>query len=136
MQCKTDPVGAVTKLLLNIRTYLNRNNYSDVVQYSEMCKILINKLIQKLEPAELRVRLTDGHPYWSGPDKSNMSLLMKRICILSMEVRSGEVDSSNLKRKATAGPSHFYNSSKTSDRKSNKDQSHKKPDARIPIFVR
>lgn len=98
-QCKQDPSGAAMEFVLNIITALDKNNASEVVQESEKSKSLINRLIHKLEPAELVVRLNDERAYWSSSDKSNLQFFMKRISALAVEVHNGEMARAKVKKK-------------------------------------
>lgn len=68
-QCTEDPLGDPLEFLINVITSLDKNNASEIVQDSEKFKCLIRRLIAKLEPAELKVRVSDERAYWSGPQK-------------------------------------------------------------------
>lgn len=56
-QCPEDPGGAVTEFVVIVVMQLDRNNASKVVRDHGICEAIIPKLISRVEPAELRVRL-------------------------------------------------------------------------------
>ena len=103
--CKADPAGAVKSFVIGTIQALDENNASDVVQDPEKCKNLIAKLILKLEPEELRLRLQGKRHYWSSNDKGNLQLLTKTVSLLAVEVHNGKVARAKIKRRSNPGSS-------------------------------
>eukprot|EP00171_Calliarthron_tuberculosum_P002633 IDg2633t1 len=64
IQCKEDPAGAALSFVLDAVKALDRNNASEVVTDKERCKSLIVKLMNKLEPPELKERIKDARDCW------------------------------------------------------------------------
>ena len=80
-QCAEDPAGAALTFVINIIKALDKHNASEVVSDDERRKGLISKLIHKLEPHELRIRIRDAHECWSKEEKCNLSFFSrKNLC--------------------------------------------------------
>ena len=59
--CRADPEGAALTFVLDVISALDRHNAAEVVKNGEICKNLIERLVKKLEPPELRERVKDAH---------------------------------------------------------------------------
>lgn len=59
-----DPSGSQLTLIVYIVKAFDRHNNSAVAKDKEICISLINKLVRKLEPAELRERTLDAKDCW------------------------------------------------------------------------
>ena len=109
--CRADPSGAIISYEIGIVRARDENNASDTVHDSEKCKSLLKKLIQRLEPEELRVRVSDQRTYWSGSEKCDLQFIMKRVCALAVEVHNGEIARAKI-RKRSGAPSSVAKPSK------------------------
>lgn len=70
---KQDPGGAVLSFIGKVVSALDKNNASEVIQDKDTCKSLIWKLMNKLEPPELKERIRDARDCWTGDQKSSLS---------------------------------------------------------------
>ena len=70
---KQDPSGAALRFIVKIVTALDRNNASEVIDDMVTAKSLNWKLVQKLEPPELRERIRAASDCWTGEQKSSLS---------------------------------------------------------------
>eukprot|EP00171_Calliarthron_tuberculosum_P023074 IDg23074t1 len=98
---KEDPQGAALTFVLDVVKALERNNASDVFKDKERCKGLINKLVFKLEPAELKESIKDARECWSSDEKSSISFFQERVSALAIDVAQGELARAILKRIAS-----------------------------------
>lgn len=99
-QCKEDPAGACLKFVLDVVAALDRNNASEVIKDKEMCKSLISKLIEKLEPPELRERIRDARECWTSDQKSDLGVFQSRASTVAVDVSQGELARARLKRRS------------------------------------
>ena len=68
-----DPSGAALTFIVEVVKSLDKNNASEVLKDKETCKSLINKLVRKLEPAELRERIFGARDCGTSTQRSNIS---------------------------------------------------------------
>lgn len=98
-QCKEDPAGAALTFVLDIVKSLEVNNASEVIQDKDRTKGLIVKLVNKLEPPELKERIKDALECWSNEEKASLSFFQERIATTAVDVAQGEIARARLKRK-------------------------------------
>lgn len=98
-QCKEDPSGAALSFVLDVVKALDRNNASEVITDKERCKSLVQKLVNKLEPPELRERIKDARECWTNEEKSSLSFFQERVAAVAVDVVQGELARERLKRK-------------------------------------
>lgn len=99
-ECPTDPVGAVTTLVLKLVSALDRSRVSEIVQNAEKCKSLVLNLAQKQEPAELNEstrRSRYGLRRTRAAYRSSRNAL---VSYLSEKINNGNIARSKLKRRA------------------------------------
>lgn len=102
-QCREDPGGAVMEYVVNVITALDKANASDAVSDGEKTKNIIHKMIAKLQPPELRVRMSDEKAYWSSAEKSSVQHFMQRASTLAVDVNNGEIARAKLTKKDNQG---------------------------------
>lgn len=86
-----DPAAAPRSFVLNVITALDKHSASEVVKYSEQSQELIKKLIQKLQPPELRQRMLHKMEMWRKTDNSSLKIFADNACDLAKDVHEGEV---------------------------------------------
>ena len=95
---RKDPAGGVLSFIINVVSALDKNNASEIIQDKETCKSLIQKLVTKLEPAELRERVKDAKDCWTVEQKSNLNFFKERVSSLAVDVNQGEIVRARLHR--------------------------------------
>lgn len=88
---KNDPSGAALAFIVNVVSALDRYNASEIVGDREACKGLIQKMIEKLEPVELRERIRESRECWSAENKSNIAYFQSKVRAIAVEVNQGEL---------------------------------------------
>lgn len=71
---------------MNIMSASDDNNASEIVNDTEIGKLLINKLISKIQPAELQERVRILAECWIAEEKSSISYFRKIVSELAVTV--------------------------------------------------
>jgi len=85
---RKDPSGAALAFVVNVVTALDKNNASEVVKDTDTCKSLIAKMIEKLEPPELRQRIVQSRDYWNSEQRASLQYFQSRVSAAAVEVLS------------------------------------------------
>ena len=88
---KNDPSGAALSFTVNVVAPLDRYNASEVVRDKEASKGLVTKMIQKLEPLELRERIRESRECWSAERKADISFFQSKVRAIAVQVSQGEL---------------------------------------------
>lgn len=68
-QERRDPSGAALRFVVDVVSALDQNNASEVLDDKDVCKSLIGKLVNKLEPPELRERIRAARECWTADQR-------------------------------------------------------------------
>lgn len=98
-QCQKYPAGAVLTFVLDTIQELYKNNASEVVKDGESCKGLINKLVDSLEPSDLRELVKDSRKCWIKDPTGDLDFSRKKASNLAVDVAEEEVARNRLSRK-------------------------------------
>ena len=96
---KKDQSGGVLRFFVKVIAALDKKNASSMVQDKDTCKSLITKIIEKLEPAELRERLYEDPESWTFDQRSDMHFVLKRMRGMAEDVAQGENAREPIKRR-------------------------------------
>ena len=88
---KKDPSGAALDFVVNIVSALDRNNASEIVKDKESCKGLITRIINKIEPPELKERMKEAKEYRTSEEKSDISYFQQCLSTNAVQVNKGEL---------------------------------------------
>lgn len=86
-----DPQGAVSDYILSIVAALDQHNAYSILKEPKACENLINQLIPKLSPPELRMRIKNERAYWSSSERSSISHFDDRASALAVDTHNGEI---------------------------------------------
>ena len=94
-----DPGGSATDFIVDIVSALDRNNASEIVKDKESCKGLISRMINKLEPAELKERMREAKEIWSSAQKSDINFFEECLRKNAVQVNKGELVRARMNRR-------------------------------------
>lgn len=94
-----DPSGSAADFVVDIVSALDRNNASEIVKDKDSCKGLISRMINKLEPAELKTRMKEARQIWSGAQKSDIIFFEECLCKNAVQVNKGEVTRARMNKR-------------------------------------
>ena len=98
-QCPEDPSGAALTFVVNIVKALEKHNASSVTADKELCKGLIIRMTEKLEPPELYERIKIAQECWTTEQKSSLTFFEQRIASTAGDVAEGEIARDRLRQK-------------------------------------
>lgn len=81
----------MTDFVLQVVTALDKNNASEIIKEPKACENLISQLIDKLQPAELKMRIKNEQNYWTSQQRSNLSHFEERASSLAVDTHNGQV---------------------------------------------
>lgn len=89
----------MTRFIYQVIQELDRNNASSIVQDPSTCKNLMNKLVDKLPPPELKERVSYSRECRTNAEKSDLRFFHEQVGSLAADVVQGEAARARLGRK-------------------------------------
>lgn len=114
-----NPFGAVLRYRRDVVATLDINNASSVVKDKDMCKSLIEKILGKLEPLELRERIGDFQASQTTEQKADLSHYQATASALALDNSCAEIARARLKHRTSRSGLRFMKNSETMSRTRN-----------------
>lgn len=79
------------RFVLSVIKALVNSYASEIFKDNLQCKLIANKLVDKLEPPKLKMWIINKRAFWSKDEKGSLQHFMKRASVLAVEVCNGKI---------------------------------------------